>query len=528
MAQENQDQFVLPEAPIPTPASNPQVPYVSLLSYQQEILNDVVKRYDYTQEYKPVKDLPLGEGVNGKVVKVRNIKTGKLCAMKTIEHCPKAMMEVSLHYLAQRGDCKYICKIEDIFYIQRADMNNKFYFYLVMELCEGGELFEAIVGRKSRNFNEKQVAMVMRQVVEAVYHLHFTLGIAHRDLKPENILLISADRRLQPEIRLTDFGFAKQSRNKENEKNLKTPCYTPYYAPPEIFNNSMKYDEACDLWSLGVILYIMLVGRPPFFSTTGRNDLTPGMRRNIDQGKYAQNDERFLSLSKEAQDLIKNMLLVNKEQRITIDRVIKHPYIKQENIRRLSTIAIVYKESRPNSPIREQEKETSAEKETTAERLSRRDDSGNISSSTTPVPVAAQVQSASTSAQIENNKSDQSSTNLENSTQENENEHGLAEARLAQLNEYMRDGLEQERPKDINLNFDMSNAVPMSSEERKRERQRMNEEKNRRRGRFDRLGKRKNNDDIQGTVINNLDNATIEEGMKVSPKNSRSSCEMND
>ena len=199
--------------------------------------------------------------------------------------------------MAQR-DCKYICKIEDIFYKKRTSDDHN-YFYIIMELCTGGELFEAIVGEKCRHFNERDVAIVMRQVVEAVNHLHLKLGIAHRDLKPENILLTSSDVSRPPEIRLTDFGFARQSRNVHNRPALKTPVYTPYYVDPGIVaildnkDEAAKYNESCDIWSLGVILYIMLVGRPPFFSTTGKNTLTPGMKKNISLGHYQKEDINF-------------------------------------------------------------------------------------------------------------------------------------------------------------------------------------------------------------------------------------------
>jgi len=327
------------------PSSYPQVPTKSLVPEQQEFLN-VIKRFHYTQEYDLLStEKALGEGVNGKVLRVQHRTSKKICAMKTIRYSPKAMNEVSLQYLAQK-DCDNIVKIEDVYYCstsQPGDRHAVFWFYLILELCEGGELFEAIVGPKSRNFNEREVAHIIRQVAQAVYHLHFTLGIAHRDLKPENILLKSADRSKYPVVKLTDFGFAKQSRSSQNSKNLKTPCYTPYYKAPEIpaeLNRSTTsaktldenggYDEGCDLWSLGVILYIMLVGRPPFFSTTGQNNMTPGMDKNIRAGKYATHDEKFQSLSSDAKDLIQKMLLVDRRQRIRIDKVVEHPYVTQE------------------------------------------------------------------------------------------------------------------------------------------------------------------------------------------------------
>jgi serine/threonine protein kinase len=94
------------------------------------------------------------------------------------------------------------------------------------------------------------------------------LGIAHRDLKPENILLLTKDEKSLV-IKISDFGFAKEA-----YKGLTTPNYTPYYVAPEILKFE-KYDISCDIWSLGVILYILCSGTPPFYSLTGKK-MSPG------------------------------------------------------------------------------------------------------------------------------------------------------------------------------------------------------------------------------------------------------------
>ena len=106
----------------------------------------------------------------------------------------------------------------------------------------------------------------------AVRHLH-QLGIAHRDLKPENILLLTKDDK-NFVIKIADFGFAKEA-----HKGLITPNYTPYYVAPEILKFE-QYDISCDIWSLGVILYILCSGTPPFYSLTGKN-MSPDMKMKI-------------------------------------------------------------------------------------------------------------------------------------------------------------------------------------------------------------------------------------------------------
>ena len=106
--------------------------------------------------------------------------------------------------------------------------------------------------------------------VAGVSHLH-SLNIAHRDLKPENILLKSRDE-TNFKLKICDFGFAKKI---DLNGGLKTPDHTPYYVAPEVLLNFQRYDISCDIWSLGVILYILLSGRPPFYSQSGE-PMSPG------------------------------------------------------------------------------------------------------------------------------------------------------------------------------------------------------------------------------------------------------------
>lgn len=125
--------------------------------------------------------------------------------------------------------------------------------FLVMELCKGGELLDKIIEKKF--LTEKEAASILKVVVGAVDYLH-RAGVVHRDLKPSNILF--ADNTYRPEsLRIIDFGFAKQLR--DSNGLLMTPCYTMHYAAPEVLKRQ-GYDAACDIWSLGVLLYIMLSG----------------------------------------------------------------------------------------------------------------------------------------------------------------------------------------------------------------------------------------------------------------------------
>jgi len=126
-----------------------------------------------------------------------------------------------------------------------------------MEFCDGGELFDRIV--KAKRFTEQHAADIMRQMISAVKHLH-EHGIVHRDLKPENFLM--SDKSEDAEIKMIDFGLSKRFAATEQVKKMHTVVGTPYYVAPEVLRGN--YGRECDVWSLGVILFIFLCGYPPF------------------------------------------------------------------------------------------------------------------------------------------------------------------------------------------------------------------------------------------------------------------------
>lgn len=138
------------------------------------------------------------------------------------------------------------------------------YIHIVMELAEGGELFDKII--ENTKFSEKKAAHLMQKMLSAVKHLH-EHQICHRDLKPDNFLF--ADNSEDAEIKLIDFGLSKRygvDQRKDTVK-LKTIVGTPFYVAPEVLGGN--YDKSCDIWSLGIILYILLCGSTPF---EGDND----------------------------------------------------------------------------------------------------------------------------------------------------------------------------------------------------------------------------------------------------------------
>lgn len=184
-------------------------------------------------------------------------------------------------------------------------------FHLVTERLYGGELFEYIVS--SEVLSESIAAHFMRQVLSAINYCH-KKGIIHRDLKPENLLL---DKRSPTAlIKIIDFGASALFN--ESEK-LKARFGTSYYIAPEVLRRS--YDEKCDLWSCGVILYILLSGRPPF---PGRND--EEILNRVKKGVFYLTGPEWEPISPEAKDLITKLLEFNPTKRLSAEESLNHPW----------------------------------------------------------------------------------------------------------------------------------------------------------------------------------------------------------
>ncbi|CAL8068640.1 unnamed protein product [Calicophoron daubneyi] len=275
------------------------------------------KRSKITSDYQ-ITGMVLGAGVSGKVVRCVDIRTGTTRALKILEDNPAARREAELHWRV--SDCPNVVKIVDA-YENNNQNTGKRYILLVMECMEGGELFNRI--KKRTSFTECEAAKLVRQIASAIAYLH-ARNIAHRDLKPENLLFTS--ERDDAVLKLTDFGFAREV---VAEKSLKTPCYTPYYVAPEILSRQ-RYDKSCDMWSLGIITYILLSGYPPFFSKNGQ-PISPHMETNIIFGNYEFPDSHWKHISSGAKDLIKRLLMTKPERRLTSVQVMEHPWIAQYN-----------------------------------------------------------------------------------------------------------------------------------------------------------------------------------------------------
>jgi calcium/calmodulin-dependent protein kinase I len=191
------------------------------------------------------------------------------------------------------------------------EMENK--IYLVMELITGGELFDEIVGRGT--FHERDAAKVVQKILKAIEYLHM-MGIVHRDLKPENLLL--SDRSKNPEVKISDFGLSKIF----NETQLmRTACGTPGYVAPEVLKRQ-GYGNEVDMWSLGVITYILLCGYPPFFDQNNTE-----LFKKIMSGRFQFDRPWWDNISDKAKDFIKKLLVLDPSQRWSASQALRHPFI---------------------------------------------------------------------------------------------------------------------------------------------------------------------------------------------------------
>uniref|UniRef100_A0A8C3BVT8 non-specific serine/threonine protein kinase n=1 Tax=Cairina moschata TaxID=8855 RepID=A0A8C3BVT8_CAIMO len=241
---------------------------------------------------------------------------GLCSAFRMLQDCPKARREVELHWRASQ--CAHIVRIMDVY--ENLYQGRKC-LLIVMECLDGGELFSRIQDRGDQAFTEREASEIMKSIGEAIQYLH-SINIAHRDVKPENLLYTS--KRPNAVLKLTDFGFAKET---TTHNSLATPCYTPYYVAPEVLGPE-KYDKSCDMWSLGVIMYILLCGYPPFYSNHGLA-ISPGMKKRIRMGQYEFPNPEWSEVSEEVKQLIRNLLKTDPTQRMTITEFMNHPWIMQ-------------------------------------------------------------------------------------------------------------------------------------------------------------------------------------------------------
>ncbi|XAR60297.1 Non-specific serine/threonine protein kinase [Bertholletia excelsa] len=256
----------------------------------------------------------LGRGQFGVTYLCTSKATGEQFACKTI----------AKRKLANKEDMEDVRREVQIMHHLKGQSNvvelkgafeDKHSVHLVMELCAGGELFDRIIAKGQ--YTERAAAQLLRTIVQIVHTCH-SMGVIHRDLKPENLLLLNKNE--DSPLKVNDFGLSVFYKQGEQFQDL---VGSAYYVAPEVLKR--KYGPEIDIWSVGVMLYILLCGSPPFWAESEHGIFNAILRGHIDFSS-----DPWPSISPGAKDLVKKMLNSDPKQRLTAHQVLNHPWIKED------------------------------------------------------------------------------------------------------------------------------------------------------------------------------------------------------
>ena len=281
--------------------------------------NDViVSGNEINPEKIYIKKKMLGNGAFGEVWRVYHKDLNRDFAMKIIKKRKnkgndekEILNEIDI---LKKLDHPKILKIIDFYSTLKK-------YYIITEYCPEGELFNEII--KVGRFDEGQAAFIINQLLKAITYCH-KMNIIHRDIKPENIMITNREKNGCLQVKLIDFGTAKMFEKGHHEKKY---VGSSYYMAPEIIKRN--YDEKCDLWSIGVILYILLTGRPPFDGNDDEEILS-----NVKKGVFDKSSYPYPILSSNSKDLIDKLLQYDPKKRINADQAIEHPWFKSAEFKK--------------------------------------------------------------------------------------------------------------------------------------------------------------------------------------------------
>ena len=258
----------------------------------------------------------IGKGGFGRVYKVKHKLSNQYRAMKIIHFKTSSdnvldTIQKEINILKSL-DHPNIIKVYEFFKTEK-------YIYIINELCTGGELFDKILDVKY--FSESVAKNIMKQLFSAMSYCH-EKGIIHRDLKPENILIESSEEKYKDffHIKIIDFGTCEILK----KGKLTEQIGTSFYIAPEVLRNG--YNEKCDLWSCGIILYILLCGSPPFY---GKNEKE--IFAKILNGNFSFKHKIWNKVSNEAKNLVKKLLEINPDKRISAKKALEDAWFKKDN-----------------------------------------------------------------------------------------------------------------------------------------------------------------------------------------------------
>uniref|UniRef100_A0A9J8A628 calcium/calmodulin-dependent protein kinase n=1 Tax=Cyprinus carpio carpio TaxID=630221 RepID=A0A9J8A628_CYPCA len=267
----------------------------------------------FTDEYQLYEEL--GKGAFSVVRRCMKISTGQEYAAKIIN--TKKLSARDHQKLEREARICRLLKHPNIVRLHDS-ISEEGVHYLVFDLVTGGELFEDIVAREY--YSEADASHCIQQILEAVLHCH-QMGVVHRDLKPENLLL--ASKLKGAAVKLADFGLAIEVQG--DQQAWFGFAGTPGYLSPEVLRKE-PYGKPVDMWACGVILYILLVGYPPFWDEDQHR-----LYQQIKAGAYDFPSPEWDTVTPEAKDLINKMLTINPAKRITAAEALKHPWICQRS-----------------------------------------------------------------------------------------------------------------------------------------------------------------------------------------------------
>ena len=276
-------------------------------------------KIDAEKDYKKLQIL--GEGSFSIVYEAQNRITDIMRAMKIIKKHSNSSKEdegeiINEINILKTMDHPNIVKIFEFY-------SNEESYSIIMEYCKGGKFVNEI--KNYAPFDEKYSAYVMYQIFSAINYCH-NMNIIHRDLKPENILIVNKNKSNNyPNIKIGDFGMSKVV---EKNSVQNTIVGTIHYIAPEVIQK--KYNEKCDMWSCGVIMYVLLTKKPPF-----NGDTTEEIIANIEKGIYDIKSPPFDKISNSAIDLIQKLLTKDVEKRISAQEALKHPWFKEQQSREI-------------------------------------------------------------------------------------------------------------------------------------------------------------------------------------------------
>lgn len=260
----------------------------------------------------------LGQGGFGVVCEATHIETQRKWAIKKVNK-EKAGTSGVKHLEREVSIMKQV-KHEHIIHLEEVFETPK-RMYLVTELCEGGDLKDLL--QKNKHFTEEETRRIIKSLLEAIVYLH-KKDIVHRDLKLENILVKNCHQGNDNDmvnIKVTDFGLSVQKGGVGSENMLQATCGTPMYMAPEVIDGH-EYSQQCDLWSIGVIMYMLLCGEPPFIYSSKER-----LSEMFMKGELTFSGPTWHTISDTAKNVIRSLLKVDPAHRITANELLDNPWI---------------------------------------------------------------------------------------------------------------------------------------------------------------------------------------------------------